>query len=333
MTEKSMYQNLAESIGAGESKTIAGIFEKMADENEAKILLAAAPPATVEEIAQKTGLKQEEVEKRIDPLFRKGLLFKSKKGEVTRYYRVRNLFQLHDSTAVTVNPPPGMLELWKIFMETEFDDYSRIIEQLLPAPAVRVIPVNISINPETQILAFDDIKTIVANARNLAVTPCSCRLIDGKCGQPVEVCVQIDKAADYALERGTGRRLEKDEALRLMKMCEEEGLVHVSDNKRAPGHVICNCCSDCCLNWPSVRTGLGKFVVPSRFRAKADSEKCSSCGTCLDRCHFEAISLEGEGETAVVNPEKCMGCGVCLVTCPEEALCLEEVRPAEFIPV
>lgn len=333
MTEKTLYQKLAESVGGGESKYIPGIFEKMADADEAKILLAAAPPATVEEIAQKTGLKQEEVEKMIDPLFRKGLLFKSKKPDGIRYYRVRNLLQLHDSTAVTINPPEGMLELWKAFMETEFDEVSRKIEQILPSPAVRVIPVNISINPETQILAFDDIKTIIANARNLAVTPCSCRLIDGKCGKPVEVCVQVDKAADYAVERGTGRKLEKDEALRLMKMCEEEGLVHVSDNKRAPGHVICNCCSDCCLNWPSVRTGQGKFVVPSRFRAKADSEKCSSCGTCLDRCHFEAISLEGEGDTAVINPEKCMGCGVCLVTCPEEALCLEEVRPAEFVPV
>ena len=56
-------------------------------------------------------------------------------------------------------------------------------------------------------------------------------------------------------------------------MCEDEGLIHVTGNKRTLGHVICNCCSDCCLNWPSVRTGLGKFVVPSRFRAKVDAEE------------------------------------------------------------
>jgi Pyruvate/2-oxoacid:ferredoxin oxidoreductase delta subunit/biotin operon repressor len=332
MAEKTSYQKLAESVGAGESKYIPGIFEKLADENEAQVLLAAAPPATLQELAQKTGLNEKEIEKMIDPLFRKGLIFKSKKADGMRYYRVRNLFQLHDSTAVTVNPPKGMLELWKDFMAEEFDDYSRKLEEFLPAPVLRVIPVNISINPETQILAFEDIKTLVANARNLAVTPCSCRLIDGKCGKPVEVCVQVDKAADYAIERGTGRKLEKEEALQLMRMCEEEGLVHVGDNRRALGHVVCNCCSDCCLNWPSLRTGLGKFVVPSRFRARVESEKCSSCGICLDRCHFEAITLEGEGDTAVVNEKKCMGCGVCLVTCPEEALCLEEIRPAEFVP-
>jgi ferredoxin len=144
--------------------------------------------------------------------------------------------------------------------------------------------------------------------------------------------VQLNRAADYAIERGTGRKLGKDEALEMMKMCEEEGLVHVSNNQRSPGHVICNCCSDCCLNWPSVRTGLGKFVVPSRFQAFVDPEACVSCETCLDRCYFDAISMDGEGETALVDPEKCMGCGLCLVTCPEEAINLKEVRPADFVP-
>jgi NAD-dependent dihydropyrimidine dehydrogenase PreA subunit/DNA-binding MarR family transcriptional regulator len=332
MTEKTLHQKLAEAVGVGDSKYIPGIFETLTNEKEAKVLLAAAPPATIQELAQKTGLKEEEVEAMIDPLFKKGLLFKSKKADGTRYYRVRQVLQMHDSTAVILNAPRKMLDLWKDFMEKEFDEVSRKIEQMLPSAVIRVIPVNVSVQPETQILAFDDVKSIIAEARNLAVTPCSCRAIDGKCGKPLEVCVQIDKAADYSIERGTGRKLEKDEALKMMKMCEEEGLVHVTGNKRTLGHVICNCCGDCCLNWTSVRTGQGKFVLPSRFRAKVDFESCTSCESCLDRCYFEAISMEGEGDTAVINSEKCMGCGLCLVTCPVEAITLDEVRPAEFVP-
>lgn len=330
--EKNVYQQLAEAVGAGESKYIPGIFESLADEKEARLLLAAAPPATVRELAEKTGMGEAEIEAMIEPLFKKGLLFKSKKPEGTRYYRVRQTLQMHDSTAVMVNPPRKMLELWKAFMAEEFDDYSRKLEQLLPAPVIRVIPVNVSVQPESRILSFDDVRSIIDEARTLAVTPCSCRVIDGACGKPIEVCVQIDKAAEYALERGTGRRLEKNEALEMMKMCEEEGLVHVTGNKRTLGHVICNCCSDCCLNWPSVRTGMGKFVVPSRFQAEADPLKCTSCETCLDRCYFEAITMEGEKDTAYVRAEKCMGCGLCLVTCPAEAISLKEVRPPEFVP-
>ena len=79
MAEGTLYQKLAEAVGAGDSKYIPGIFETLTDEKEAKVLLAAAPPATIQELAQKTGLKEEEVEAMVDPLFKKGLLFKSKK--------------------------------------------------------------------------------------------------------------------------------------------------------------------------------------------------------------------------------------------------------------
>lgn len=332
MTEQNLYRQLADAVGAGESRYIPQIFEIMADDEEARLLMAASPPGTVPELAQKSGLSEARIEQMIEPLFAKGLLFKSKKPDATRYYRVRHLLQMHDATAVTVDAPRAMLDLWKHFMAEEFDGYSRKIEEALPGAVVRVIPVNVSITPQARILAFDDIQQVIANARNLAVTPCSCRVIDGACGKPVEVCVQIDRAADYAIERGTGKPLDKDRAVELMKMCEEEGLVHVSDNRRAPGHVICNCCRDCCLNWPSVRTGLGKFVVPSRFSAVVDAGLCSACETCLERCHFDAIFMNGDNGTAQVEEIKCMGCGLCLVACEEDAIALTETRPVEFIP-
>ncbi|MBW1817122.1 MAG: 4Fe-4S binding protein [Deltaproteobacteria bacterium] len=329
MTMASYYGELAEAVGGGESKYIPGIFESLTDEDEARLLLAASPPATAAELAEKTGLGEDKIEDMLDPLFKKGLLFKSRKADGVRYYRVRHLLQMHDSTAVMLDPPRKMLDLWKAFMAEEFDDFSRKLEEVLPAPIIRVIPVNITLTPKTHILAFDDVKNLVDEARSIAVTPCSCRVIDGACGKSLEVCMQFDKAADYALERGTGRELTKTEAVEMLKRCEEEGLVHVGDNRRSVGHVICNCCTDCCLNWPSVRTGLGKFVVPSRFLAVVDEERCVACETCLERCYFDAIAV---AESATVDPEKCMGCGLCLVACPEEAIGFDEVRPEDFVP-
>ena len=222
MTEQTLYQELAEGLGAGESNIIAAIFEELTDENEAKLLLAASPPATLQELAEKTGIGEAQIEEMIDPLFKKGLLFKSKKETGIRYYRVRNLLQMHDATAVMVNPPKKMLDLWKQFMEEEFDEQMRKVEAVIPGPVIRVIPVNVTVEAKSKILAFDDIKHIINDARSLAVAPCSCRVIDGKCGKPLEVCVQINKAADYAIERGTGRKLEKDEALEMMKKCNEK---------------------------------------------------------------------------------------------------------------
>ena len=243
MEEMTLYRELAQLMGVGESKFVPLIFEELVDDDEARLLLAASPPATIEELAEKTAMGEEQIKGMIEPLFRKGLLFKSKKETGTRYYRVRNVLQMHDATAVAPNASKRMLDLWKEFTSEELEGVMRKVEEVLPSPAIRVIPINVTIEARSKILAFDDIRNIVNEARSLAVVPCSCRVIDGRCGKPLEVCVQINKAADYSIERGTGRKIDKTEALEIMRLCEEEGLVHVSDNRRAPDRIICNCCS------------------------------------------------------------------------------------------
>ena len=51
----------------------------------------------------------------------------------------------------------------------------------------------------------------------------------------------------------------------------------------------------------------------------------------MERCYFEAIVMDGEKETAVINEENCMGCGLCLVACEFDALSLEETRGQDFV--
>jgi len=329
MADMTLCRQLAEAVGAGESPLIKKIFEALVNDDEAKVLLAAAPPATAEEISQKTGLPEETIKSMMKSLFKKGLIFKTKKGEQMKYYRVKNIPQMHDATALTPGISREVLDLWKAYMEREWPEYGRKIMDLLPGSFVRVIPVNESVESGSRILAFDDVIKIIENARTLAVTKCSCRMIDGACGKPLEVCIQVDRAAEYNLERGTGRALSKTEALEMVKMCEAEGLVHVVDNRQVVGHVICNCCKDCCLNWSGM-TGQKKWAAPSRFEAVVDPDLCTGCETCLERCFFDAIAVNDN--LAVVNAEKCLGCGVCTVSCPTEALRLKEVRAADFVP-
>jgi MinD superfamily P-loop ATPase len=47
-------------------------------------------------------------------------------------------------------------------------------------------------------------------------------------------------------------------------------------------------------------------------------EKCSSCGTCMDLCRFDAID-ENQGIYSV-DALNCEGCGVCVDLCPESAI-------------
>lgn len=330
MAHESLYQQLAEAIGVGDSVIIPKIFAILADEQEARVLLAAAPPATVEAIAEKAGLPAEKVEKMTEPLFKKGLMFKSKKEGKIRYYRVRQLYQFHDATIVTKGLPREFFELWKEYFDTEYTKHHRQFEAILPNSVVRVVPVNIAVEPAIKVAVFEDIKQIVEDAETLAVVNCTCRLVKGDCGKPVEVCIQCNRSADYALERGTGRKISKEEALAMLKMCEEEGLVHVVNNTRSIGHVICNCCEDCCINWPGPRQSGVNFAAPSRFTAVCDMDLCTECEVCLERCHFGAIAMDNK--TDRIDEEKCMGCGLCVVTCPTEAITLKEIRGEDFVP-
>ena len=63
MAESTHYQQLAESVGVPGSDTIAAIFETLANENEASVMVAASPPATLEELSEKTGIQKDEIEK------------------------------------------------------------------------------------------------------------------------------------------------------------------------------------------------------------------------------------------------------------------------------
>ena len=49
-----------------------------------------------------------------------------------------------------------------------------------------------------------------------------------------------------------------------------------------------------------------------------DKEECTGCGTCVDACPVEAISLV-DG-VASIDPEECTECGTCIDECPVEAI-------------
>jgi Pyruvate/2-oxoacid:ferredoxin oxidoreductase delta subunit len=331
MNEQSLYQQLAECIGFGDSKMVPELFAMIADEDEARLLLAAAPPATIGEIAEKAGLPLEKAEQMVRPLFEKGLLFKSKKPGEPRYYRLRNFIQFHDGTVLTPGISREYLDKWKEFEAVEMPAYREKMLEVGMQPFMRVIPVNVTVTPGAQVMFYDDVTQMIDQAREIAVTNCSCRTIHEVPGVPREVCIQLDKAADYALDRGTGRRLSKEEAVELLKMCEEKGLVHTVLNQQDLGYMICNCDSEVCENWPD-KNRPKLFTAPSRFIAEVDAETCVSCETCLERCFFDAIAMEGEEGTALVDEERCMGCGLCRVTCPEGAITMKAIRDADSIP-
>ncbi len=72
--------------------------------------------------------------------------------------------------------------------------------------------------------------------------------------------------------------------------------------------------------WEEEREHFGAKV------AKINTENCVRCGICYERCPYECIYVDEEGNY-VVNELTCEGCNVCGLVCPVPGtISLEEVR-------
>ncbi|MCP4603361.1 MAG: ferredoxin family protein [Proteobacteria bacterium] len=330
---KKVYQKLTDKIMLSGSKIIPELFKMVADNNEAELLLAM--PGKPEQLAAKLGKSVSEVDEMCQGLYYKGLVFKSFREGSVGYKMCKDMVQFHDATILWPEAPKSFHDLWQEFMDDEWPYFARFADRIYPKPVTRVLPVNKSIETGAQqILDADSVNKIIESAEILAVTKCTCRLIANKCSHPLEVCIQVDNGAKYNLDRGTGREIDKEEALKILRECEENGLVHVTMNKSHSGHFICNCCDCCCQSFTVLISDGLKICDPSRYVADIDPELCESCGTCLERCYFNALEeIEISGKTVIrAKRDKCMGCGLCQITCPQEAINLRDIRPSNFIP-
>lgn len=325
------YKDLAARINLGHSQRIAGLFAMLADLDQADLLLAL--PASVAELAAKLGQPPERVEAMLKDLFRKGLVFSLPKADPPAWRMVKDMVQLHDATLVWPEATGEFIDLWRDFMEHEWPDLAKAISAKTSKPFTRVIPVSLAVPARAQILDFESQADIIARAKKIAVTKCTCRLSMRLCDRPLEVCLQVNRGAEYTIARGSGREVSKDEAMEILRQSEQAGLIHVTVNRQDVNNFICNCCPCCCQTMP-VLLKYGAYVIdPSRYTAQIDPESCSGCGACHERCYFKAITWTAEeGSASQVDPAKCMGCGLCLVTCPTEAIALKETRPVNFVP-
>jgi NAD-dependent dihydropyrimidine dehydrogenase PreA subunit len=330
MAEDERYGALAEKIFMGNSALIPALFEMIASHEEADLLLAM--PATAKGLAEDYGKSEDEIQGMLDTLFHKGLVFKKQTPEGTLYRMCRDLMQFHDASILWPEAPRQYLDLWQRFMEEEWPAFSEMVEKILPRPVARIVPVGETVEGRQQILAYEDVRQMIEEAETIAVTNCTCRLTARKCDRPVEICLQIGKAGEYTIDRGSGREIGKEEALSLLRKAEEAGLIHTTMNRAEDTHFICNCCNDCCMTFPMLINRKLNLCDPSRFAATIDEELCSGCGDCVERCYFGGMAIDDETNVAVVDAEACMGCGLCQVVCPEGAITLEVIRESDFIP-
>lgn len=117
----------------------------------------------------------------------------------------------------------------------------------------------------------------------------------------------------------------------ILRKNEENGLVLQPTNAQGPDF-ICSCCG-CCCGILQLHKAVPNPVDhwATNFYASVDTELCTGCGTCVESCQLDAMTLDEEEEISMVDLTRCLGCGNCVVACPDEAIELMKKEP-EIIP-
>ncbi|MHA1925925.1 MAG: ATP-binding protein [Candidatus Thorarchaeota archaeon] len=282
---------------------------------------------TVDEIADRLGIYTEGLEEKLEEMAEKGQIRAWNSSTGRRYALLPVVVGIHDEQ-----------------LDRMDSEYAQLVEDYLESsrfqglwgtePALfKVIPIHRTISTDLVIHPYEMAEQLIESSMSWGVRECICKkqqnLLGNPCKHGVSKCIQLHPRKKNVFdETDLTDSITKDEALAILRDAEEAGLVHCSMNTQNDHLYICNCCSCCCLPL----RGLSKWEQPhafvrSNFQAAIESDLCTGCKLCLDRCPFDALSISED--VRLVNTDRCIGCGVCTISCPENALQLVGRDPDE----
>lgn len=276
-------------------------------------------------LAESMGREASEVEALLESMADKGTCVAVKMGGVQFYQSARFM--------------PGILEFQ--FMSGRVSDRDKRIARLIhdyetacdartqspdnEFPVFRVITVDQAIEGGNTVHTYDQVKTVIEQNEDIAVSTCYCRhaaMLRGEDthGMPMDVCMQFGVNAQFAIQRMNARKVNREEAMEVLKRAEEAGLIHMSQNMADGIDFLCNCDRWHCV---AVKSAMSKpkpgVFFNSGFEPKFDPDLCTACETCIDRCPPQALSM-GDEDLPEADLDLCFGCAACATGCPVEAI-------------
>jgi NAD-dependent dihydropyrimidine dehydrogenase PreA subunit len=351
------------------TETLTKLLKILYTEEELKFIVKTfkrKASQTIEELKKNSEMEEHEILGIIEPLTKKGAVFKSESSTGLTIYRLLppifvGIFEYFLMKKILYSDhEKEVAELFRRLFEEIKDIIQDKYDMFLPAfaaipPIDRTIPVRkniegneieIALNkeidlPTEQIIPTQEIEDIVNKFDDIAVGHCFCRqhkdLLGESCKQTElrENCFTFGKSARFVADQGFGRYVSKQEALEILKKSEDAGLVHkvyhpFGDIQKDETS-CCNCCSDCCGTFELWKGGTMPMINSTNYISVIDPELCVGCGTCIEKCPVEAIHLNAENK-AKRNPEWCIGCGICARFCRENAISLQEGMRKVYVP-
>jgi len=274
-------------------------------------------PESVREIGARLGCNEYDLSEKLEDMAQRGLIFRVHDDGKHKYKVEQFVVGIWEFQVNRLD-----LELTRLM--DEYALYLGMTNVMVKTKAIHIIPVDKALDKIPFVETYNRMKDLVKDEDVIAVTPCMCAQMEiskgGACRGPAEKCLYFGDLAQYLIDNKMGRRINKDELMDLLKVAEESALViNASNNEKLS--IVCLCRGCCCKELNGYKMLPRPIeMVNSHYQARIDTELCSACGICLERCQVDAI--KEIADTMEVAMDRCIGCGLCVTTCPEEAISL-----------
>jgi len=282
--------------------------------------------------AKPDGYSEKALQNLLNAMENKGSIFVRRDSDDTAYYALHpyviGMFEMQIKRLT-----PALYLKTRTYMLQKFA-FEYISSQILQ---MRVIPVQKSIAAIQYVSTYDQIREIVAQAKDrISISECICRKGKDSIGQPCsatdrrEICIGFREFHDTYVRHNWGRSISREEAFEILDRNEKEGLVLMPSNMQEP-NFVCSCC-DCCCGILEILNMLPSPAerVCNNYESELLPEKCKGCGLCIKKCPTQAISSKGKYAIAI-NSKRCIGCGLCAATCKSGAIRMKQ-KDDKFIP-